>query len=242
MPDKIDIEFFATVVYCLPSTIGIVEADCSGSTPLTRNRYKEHFFLTCEIPLPPLEEQRRIVAHIEELAAKVEEARGLRRETEEEVAKLGKSAAKSFFAIYGNDDYLPLRELVTICGGGTPSKSNPSYWEGTVPWVSPKDMKVREINDAVDHISIEATKESAAKLIAPGAVIMVVRGMILAHTVPTAILRTTATINQDMRALIPDGRLLPEYLCHTLWALNQEILGLVEKSTHDTRKLDTPKC
>jgi type I restriction enzyme S subunit len=63
---------------CLRGTRRRVEVDCSGSTPLTRNRYKEEFFLRLEIPLPPLSEQRRIVGKIEQLASKIEEARGLR--------------------------------------------------------------------------------------------------------------------------------------------------------------------
>src|SRR6266568_3566616 len=58
----------------LPTTLSKVEADCTGSTPLTRNRFKENFFLALEIPLPSLEDQQRIVARIEELAAKFEEA------------------------------------------------------------------------------------------------------------------------------------------------------------------------
>lgn len=49
----------------------------SGATPTSRNRLKEAHLLGMEIPLPPLDEQRRIVARIDELAAKVEEARNL---------------------------------------------------------------------------------------------------------------------------------------------------------------------
>jgi len=45
---------------------------------------RPHHVLQCELPLPPLDEQRRIVARIEELAAKIDEARLLRRQTIEE--------------------------------------------------------------------------------------------------------------------------------------------------------------
>lgn len=65
--------------------------------------------------------------------------------------------------------------------------------------------------------------------------------MILAHTVPSAVLQVPAAINQDMKALFPSEKLTPEYLCSVLWALNDLLLELVEKSTHDTRKLETPK-
>jgi type I restriction enzyme S subunit len=49
----------------------------SGGTPTSRNRLKEEKLLAMKIPLPPLPEQQRIVTRIEELAAKIEEARKL---------------------------------------------------------------------------------------------------------------------------------------------------------------------
>src|SRR6266700_2742142 len=52
----------------------------SGGTPTSRNRLKEKNLLGMKIPLPPLEEQQRIVARIEELAARIEEARKLHTE------------------------------------------------------------------------------------------------------------------------------------------------------------------
>ena len=78
IPGNIDTEFLR-LWFRLPSTIERVEEDCSGSTPLTRNRFKENFFLDLEIPLPPLPEQQRIVARIEALATKIKEAQGLKR-------------------------------------------------------------------------------------------------------------------------------------------------------------------
>jgi len=78
-PDRVDVEFLR-YWFRLPATLERVTAHCSGSTPLTRNRFKEPYFLALEIPLPPLAEQRRIVARIEELAALIDEARALRQQ------------------------------------------------------------------------------------------------------------------------------------------------------------------
>jgi len=50
-----------------------------------------------EGPLPPLKEQRRIIARIEELAAQIEEARRLRRQAIEEAIALGKASSNSSF-------------------------------------------------------------------------------------------------------------------------------------------------
>lgn len=92
VPDKLDVEFLRHW-FRLPSVIATVDADCTGSTPLTRNRFKENFFLALEIPLPPLAEQRRVVARIEELAAQIHEARNLRREAAEEAKVLPRKTA-----------------------------------------------------------------------------------------------------------------------------------------------------
>lgn len=66
----------------LSRTHGFVDL-CRAASEGTTNRVRlqEGRFLATRIPLPPLDEQRRIVARIEELAGKIEEARGLRRDT-----------------------------------------------------------------------------------------------------------------------------------------------------------------
>lgn len=124
-------------------------------------------------------------------------------------------------------------------GGGTPSKANPEFWTGSIPWVSPKDMKVDEIQDAQDHISESAVEQSAVRLIPKGSLLMVVRGMILAHSFPTAITAVPVTINQDMKAIVPFRADLVRFLLLLTKGLKPEVLDLVLRSTHGTCKLLT---
>lgn len=83
VPSCIDVEFLR-LWFRLPTTLTRVEADCTGSTPLTHNRFKEEFFSALKIPLPPLNEQRRIVARIKQLAAKIDDARRVRKQVSDE--------------------------------------------------------------------------------------------------------------------------------------------------------------
>jgi type I restriction enzyme S subunit len=128
----------------------------------------------------------------------------------------------------------------SILGGGTPSKANAAYWDGAIPWVSPKDMKQPFIHDSEDHISEIAISETVVKLVPSGSLLMVVRGMILAHSFPVALTRTDVAINQDMKALvIPES--LRNYLLLFLQARKQSFVDLVDRSSHGTCKLISEK-
>ena len=80
--------------------------------------------------------------------------------------------------------------------GGTPDKGNPEYWNGEIPWVSPKDMKSTTIENTEDHITTDGLESSATKLVAPGAVLLVMRSGILRHSIPVAINRVSIALNQ----------------------------------------------
>jgi len=70
------------------------------------------------IPLPPLDEQRRIVARIEELTAKVEEARGLRSVSSIELGATLTAARRSFFGKVAATDWIRLSEHVAEIENG----------------------------------------------------------------------------------------------------------------------------
>ncbi|WP_319824425.1 restriction endonuclease subunit S [Thalassovita sp.] len=131
-------------------------------------------------------------------------------------------------------------DLGDVTGGGTPSKSNPSFWNGDIPWVSPKDMKVDYIRDAIDKITEEAIAGSSAKLIEAGSLLVVVRGMILAHSFPVAITEVPVAVNQDMKA-IDLGDLNPAYVLIMMKGMKKEFLSRVDRSTHGTCKLVSEK-
>ena len=73
--------------------VDLCRAASEGTT--NRVRLQETRFLTTEIPLPPLDEQHRIVARVAELAARIDEARGLRREAIQEANALVEARARA---------------------------------------------------------------------------------------------------------------------------------------------------
>lgn len=89
-------------------------------------------------------------------------------------------------------------------GGGTPSKSCSEYWEkGNILWVSPKDMKYRNVTDTLQKITEISIANSSAKLIKRQSILFVVRSGILRRVLPVAIAPADITVNQDMQAVSP---------------------------------------
>lgn len=130
---------FLNYWFRLPTTLDVVEADCTGSTPLTRNRFKEKFFLALRVPLPPLAEQRRIVAKIETLAAKIDEARHLRLSASQGRNAFPTATLGSFFRkLARTSSVLPLGQLTAVITDG-PHKT-PHYAIEGVPFVTVKNM------------------------------------------------------------------------------------------------------
>ena len=148
-------------------------------------------FKNLQIPLPPLEVQKETVAEIEGYQKVIDGARAVVDNYRPQIAI--------------NPDWpmAALKDYFTTTSGGTPSKATPSFWAGTVPWVSPKDMKSDVIEDTEDHISEAAIEASATKLIPGGSVVCVVRSGILKHSFPVALLAHDMCINQDLFAFNP---------------------------------------
>ena len=103
-------------------------------------------------------------------------------------------------------------DFIEIKGGGTPSKKNHSFWNGTIPWVSPKDMKDEIVEDTIDHVTEAAIKETSTNKISENSILLVVRSGILAHTVPISVAGRDMALNQDMKSFtIRDGSKLDEF-------------------------------
>ena len=140
----------------------------------------------------------------------------------------------------------PLGALVEMIGGGTPSKLCSEFYEGHIPWVTPKDMKSWYIDDAQDHITEEAVASSSTKVVAPHSVLLVIRSGVLKHTLPVAINRVPVALNQDMKALRCRANLDPAFLARYLQHRAPVLLQTIRGTTADNissdviRNLDVP--
>jgi type I restriction enzyme S subunit len=122
-----------------------------------------------------------------------------------------------------------LKHCATFSGGGTPSREKPAYWGGSIPWVSPKDMKSELTCTAEEFITVEGLSESSTSLVEPGAVLLVVRSGILKHTIPAAINAVPVALNQDMKALRFSSAEYARFFLRYVQGHNDQLLPLWSK-------------
>lgn len=191
-----------------------------------------------EIPAPTLSEQKRI-------ATILNKADNIRHKREQMLAMADRFLGSTFLELFGDPVRNPhghrqttLGDVASFISGGTPSKKRSDYWDGNFPWVSPKDMKVDLICDAEDHVSEAVFSETSLKKVPTNTPLIVVRGMILAHTVPIALTQREVAINQDMKAVKFNSEIDPVFGFWSLKILHNRILSQVDTAAHGTKRID----
>lgn len=206
-----------------------IEAGFGGAQP---NISKEKIVSTM-FPLPPLAEQQRIVAKIEEAFAEIDAIEKNKellkthiKQTRQKILDLaihGKLVPQNKsdepasvlleritrdnphyekltdvpFEIPESWEWVKLGDVCRFIGGGTPDKSNPNYWNGSINWASVKDIKGIELADTVDKITEAGFEDSASSYAEKEDLILVTRinpGMCVQTKIKTA-------INQDLKVV-----------------------------------------
>lgn len=131
-----------------------------------------------------------------------------------------------------------LRHVGRFQGGGTPSKDKADYWDGPIPWVSPKDMKSWRIDRTEDYVTELGVRQSATRVAPAGSLVLVVRSGILQHTIPVAILGVDSALNQDMKAMIPGPEVDSRFIAYWINGFQQAFLLAWRKEGATVESLD----
>ena len=218
-------------------------------------RFKQ--FAEVKLPVPPLETQRRIAAFLDRKTAAIDDLIAKKQRLielleEKRAALINRVVTKGLNPdapmkdsgvpwigdIPAHWSVSKVKHTFRFASGGTPSKQNIAYWQnGSLPWVSPKDMKQDYITTSIDKITPLAVENGAAVLYPPGCVLVVVRGMILAKRIPVALLETHAAINQDMKCLIPKSKISVLFAVHFLSTLNGQKQLITSEAGHGTKTI-----
>jgi type I restriction enzyme S subunit len=236
-------------------------------------RVPTSFIEDLEIPLPPLAEQRRIVAKLEQLLAMVDacqqrlakipvllkrfrqavlaaacsgrltgEWRGRHCKLESGEALLSRIKESRLKAARGTREEQQIAEAFasrnlsiagselgfedlpdswaacgmgavgTVANGSTPSRKHVEYWDGTIPWVSSGEVRNNDITETRERITQAGYENCCVRLLPPGTVLVAMIGEGRTRG-QTAVLRTQATINQNIAAIVLDhGLVRSEFL------------------------------
>lgn len=227
-----------------------------GASHFGRWRFPTEEFNSFVFPLPPRDEQIAIASFLDGETGKID---ALIAEQEKLLALLAekRQATVSHAVTRGlNPDapmtdsgvarlgqvpehwrVSPLKYLVSLKSGGTPSKENLDFWDGDVPWASAKDLKLERLADTIDHITGLAVESGNATLVPSGTVLVVVRGMILARTFPVVEAVVPMAINQDLKGVIPLEGLSGRFLAWLLRGTADESLLRLDEAGHGTKAL-----
>ncbi len=223
-----------------------------------QKRIDEGFIKDWMPPLPPLDTQRRIARFLDEKTARIdaliEKKRALLdRLAEKRQALITRAVTKGLNPdapmkpsgiewlgdIPAHWSAKRFRFTAQLISGSTPTTSIPEYWDGEIPWISPKDVKADELFSSKDCVTEFAVKDYGLTLHEHDNAIIVIRGMILARRVPVAVARGRYTINQDIKIMRSKGEVAPEYFQMYLNSTESFLFTIVAEAGHGTKALRT---
>src|SRR5437764_12972427 len=76
------------------------------------------------------------------------------------------------------DDWqtMTIESVATVSAGGTPSRANPDYWGGDIPWITTSQVNFNKITSAQEFITQRGLNQSAAKLELPDTLLVALYG------------------------------------------------------------------
>jgi type I restriction enzyme S subunit len=158
-----------------------------------------------QIPLPPLDEQKRIVAKLDEALSNLDQVTENSKKALDQIDALWLASIDDVMnEISSVSRMSTIGDIFKTSSGGTPLKSRKDYYEGgSVPWLLSGEVGNSEITSAKNFITELALKETSAKLAPSDSVLVAMYG---ATAGEVGILRFEASTNQAVCAIHPiDG-------------------------------------
>jgi type I restriction enzyme S subunit len=123
---------------------------------------------------------------------------------------------------------LKIGEIADIFGGGTPSTTNRSYWNGDIQWFTPTEISGNKYSyKSIRTITKEGLENSSAKILSPGTILLTTRASIG----DVSILKVEAATNQGFQSLYARPHIDNEYLYYIITTLKNELLKNSSGST-----------
>lgn len=132
-----------------------------------------------------------------------------------------------------------LSDITKWSSGGTPSKNNPEFWNGDIPWISAASMRGHYFSDSELKITALAVSEGA-KIAPENSLLLLVRGSMLWNKIPVGITAKKVAFNQDVKCIEPDVKKTnSEFLLYWFLTNEHHLMNMVTGTGIGAGKLDT---
>jgi type I restriction enzyme S subunit len=130
------------------------------------------------------------------------------------------------------DDWtkVPIEKLGSVYAGGTPSRNEPSFWGGTIAWVTPAELtnlKGKWLTETKEYVTEKGFAQSAAKLLPPTSLLITTRATIGS----IAIAAIPVCTNQGFKNIVPNELTDPNYYYYLFQEISPEFYRLASGST-----------
>ncbi|WP_160051645.1 restriction endonuclease subunit S [Nocardiopsis sp. FR26] len=148
------------------------EAEMNMAGAVGQRRVPKSFVSGSVIPVPPLAEQRRIVASLEAYLSRLDSASGAMKKSLLDIDSFRLSSIKRAY----KGKMQKIGDLFSVAVGSTPSRSDASNWKGEVPWVSSGEVAFNRIKSTKELISKSAVGKYEKRVHPPGTVLIAMIG------------------------------------------------------------------
>ena len=202
---EIDKEYFC---YAIRNSLSSMSQQTHGAT---MKHITKKDFDNISIPYPDLIEQKKIANNLNIVNKLI-------MFYEKELILFEQMVKARFIEMFGSIHnskifvYYPLKEITTVCSGGTPNRDNKAYWEsGTIPWVKTTELKNNRLTHVEEFITELGLEESSAKLVPSDTVLVAMYGQGKTRGM-TGYLEIEATTNQACACILPTNKMNMIYL------------------------------
>jgi type I restriction enzyme S subunit len=197
--------------WLLKDALDLVRRQTHGTAIVHVTREK---FLSTPVLLPPAHERARILEELTEKVARVDAGERSLSSARTRCAALRLSLLNQVAP--DGAPRIRIGDLGTVSVGATPSRKDPSLWDGDIPWVSSGEVAFCRISDTKEHITDAGLGNRAKRLHPPGTVMLAMIGEGKTRG-QAAILDVAAAHNQNSAAIRLDrDKMLPEFLFYAL--------------------------
>jgi type I restriction enzyme S subunit len=186
------------------------------------------------IKLPPLPEQRAIagaLSDVDGLLGGLDRLIAKKRDLKQAAMQQLLTGQTRLPGFHGEWEVKRLDALADIRSGGTPSTSEPRFWDGNIPWCTPTDITAlsghKYLGETARMISLLGLKASSAEMIPAHSVVMTSRATIG----ECAINAVPVSTNQGFKNFVPFATTDVDFLYYLLTTQKQGFISLCGGST-----------